>query len=95
MSGRDQAAPGPHDGPQSTRGDSFDKAIRDLGRERRVFRLSLEGSPEPLAEVGGISGHLLELTDIDGTREETRRLAFFDGHAEWAVPLPEAASAAE
>jgi hypothetical protein len=74
---------------------AFDKAIRDLGRERRIFRLSQEGSPEPLPEVGGLPGHLLELTDVDGEREEARRLAFFDGHAEWAVPLPETASAAE
>jgi hypothetical protein len=74
---------------------AFEQAIRDLGSERRVFWLSLEGPPEPLREVEGLPGQLLELTEIDGQREVTRRLALFDGHAEWAVPLAEAEAASE
>ncbi len=69
------------------RREAFDAAIRDLGNDRRLFRLSLESPSRPMKELAGSPGHLLELADIDGGRVETRPLAVFAGHGEWAAPL--------
>lgn len=70
--------------------EALDQAIRDLGRRRRVFWLSLEGTREPLAELTGTTApvHLLQLTDSDREPEETRRIAVFAQHADWAMPWP-------
>lgn len=70
------------------RRDALDSAIRDLAQRCHVFWLSLEGTREPLVELAGSPGHLLRLVEINGDREETQRLAVFEGHADWAVPLP-------
>lgn len=71
------------------RREAFDQAIRDLGKDRRVFWLSLEGPREPLAELGraSVPAHLLQLIQVDQDRGETQRLAIFEQHAEWAMPL--------
>ncbi len=74
------------------RREAFDQAIRDPGKGRRLFWLSLEGPREPLAELAGAPApvHLLQLVEVDGDREvqlPTERLAIFEQHAEWAMPL--------
>ena len=70
------------------RREAFDQAIRDLGRGRPVFWLSLEGTREPLSGLAGSPVHLLQLIHLDDDREvpPTERLAVFEGHAEWAMP---------
>jgi hypothetical protein len=72
-----------------TRREAFDRAIRQLGRGRHLFWLQLESTPEPLAGSPGalVPAHLLQLIEVDGDREETQRLAIFESHAEWAMPL--------
>ncbi len=72
------------------RREAFDQAIRDLGRGRRLFWLSLEGTREPLAELARTPApaHLLQVIELDRDRELAQRLAVFEGHAEWAMPLP-------
>jgi hypothetical protein len=77
------------------RREAFDQVIRDLGRDRPVFWLSLEGTREPLPGLAGSPVHLLQLIQLDDDREvplPTKRLAAFAGHAEWAMPwmAPEA-----
>ncbi len=72
------------------RREAFDQAIRDLGKDRPLFWLSLEGTREPLAELGGASVplHLLQLVEVERGREQkSERLAIFEPHAEWAMPL--------
>ena len=72
------------------RREALDQAIHDLARRRRVFWLSLEGTREPLAELTATAApvHLLQLTDVDRDLEETRRIAVFQQHADWAMPSP-------
>ncbi len=72
------------------RREAFDQAIRELGRDRPLFWLSLEGTREPLAELGGASVplHQLQLVEVERGREQTsERLAIFEPHAEWAMPF--------